>query len=120
MTAANLDLTFEQGAKFDFTLQYLDSNGDPIDLTGRGARMDVVDDNTGATLITLNTTNGRIILTELEGKIQLLIGATDIPAPFDSASYDLELPDLTDADDVIRLVQGSVSYSKEKTTSTDP
>ena len=39
MAAGKYNFTIEQGATVDFEIAYTDSNGDPIDLTGYDARM---------------------------------------------------------------------------------
>ena len=116
MSAYKQNLVIEQGATFSFNILWTESDGStPVDLTNYTAEMDIratYDDP--ATIIQLDTTNGRITLGGTAGTIQLNISATDTAAlSFDSAVYDLELtaPDGT----VTRLMEGGVSFSPEVT-----
>lgn len=116
MAAANYDILIEQGATFKLMLRWKDSEGDPIDLTGYAARMQVrpfvlsdevllslTDDSDGG--ITLGGVEGTIEI-EAEADQTELIGSR-------KGVYDLEL--VTPQDDVIRLVQGTVQISPEVT-----
>ena len=41
MSAGSYPLYIEQGASLDFEVQYIDSNGNPVDLSGYSARMQI-------------------------------------------------------------------------------
>lgn len=117
MTAGHLDLVMEQGATFDRTLTWTDSNDVLVPLTGLTARMmiraKVLDTDP---LLTLTTENGRIVLTD-PGSIRLLVSADDMAAlDFKTGVYDLEIVDAgATPDRVTRLLQGTISLSREVT-----
>ncbi len=50
MAAGNYSFTIEQGSTTDFEIVYKDSNGDPIDLTGYEARMQLKDSIGGSSI----------------------------------------------------------------------
>lgn len=118
MPAAKLNLSIEQGATWRYTLlakQGLSASGPALNLTGYTARMQLraqlpdVDD-----LVTLSTANGRITITPLMGRIELLLSADETAElAFEAAVYDLEL--MSPTGEVTRLVQGRVSLSPEVT-----
>lgn len=115
MTAGVYDITIEQGATFRLNLEWVDSNSDPVDLTGYTARMQVRRRyaSTEAAL-NLTTENGGIVLGGAAGTIliEAAAGATD-DIDFKIGVYDLEL----EAADgfVTRLLQGAVTISPEVT-----
>jgi len=125
--AGEKNLTIEQGATFEhlFTWCEYDAEaspspiGAPFDLTGFKARMHIRKKFTSTVYyIELTTENGRIAITALEGKIHLYISAEDTAdlAWNGTAYYDLELyDDGTSPVYVKRLVQGTVTLSKEAT-----
>lgn len=88
----------------------------PQDLTGYTARMHIrkAVSSPDPPLFSLTTENGRIQLTPAEGRIVLLVSATDTALlSFSTAVYDLEL--VSGGGVVTRLLQGSVSLSREVT-----
>lgn len=107
------NLVVYQGATFRKTIYYK-PGGVAADLTGFTARCQFRETIDAATeILELTTENGGITLTALEGKIELLITATATAAlTFTTAVYDLELIDGTE---VIRLIEGRVTLSKEVT-----
>lgn len=110
-----LDIVVEQGATFDVTLTWKDSAGDPIDITGYSARMDIranIDEDTA--IHSMTSANGDIVLGDAAGTIQLLITAADTEAfDFQTAVYDLEL--ISGAGAVTRLIKGCIELDKEVT-----
>jgi hypothetical protein len=123
--AVRLDLTIEQGTRFNVELQWLeDDEITPIDITGFGARMDIrpeQDSPDADIILTLNTTNGLLTVDGPNGIIVMDVPASTTEAlDFDCAVYDLELVRLLDADDVERLVFGDVTLSTETTRTTPP
>lgn len=124
MAAGKLDLLIEQGATFQHTLIVKQGNASsPAELealpvailTGYTARMQIRSEVDSSTvLIELTTQNGRLLITPLAGRIDMLIDDTDTAAlNFDSAVYDLEL--ISPSGYVTRQVQGKVKLSKEVT-----
>ena len=118
MSAAQWDITLEQGATFDKTLTWQDSSTDPataINLTGYTAKMEIRKKYTDAAAqVTLTHASG-ITLGGAAGTIRIILSNTftsSLPADF-SGVYDLELT--SGAGIVTRLVQGSVSVSPEAT-----
>lgn len=123
--AGRLDLTIEQGTLFNVEIEYLeDDEVTPIDITGFGARMDIrprQDSPDGDIILTLNTDNGLLAVDGPNGKVTISVPASTTEAlDFDCAVYDLELVRIADPDDVIRLVEGDVTLSKETTRTVPP
>jgi hypothetical protein len=118
MAAGRLDLTIEQGATFKRTLLLKQGDGasaPAVNLTGYTARMQIrADVDSTTVLIALTTENGRITITPLDGRLDLLISATDSAAlAFEAGVHDLEI--VSSGGEVTRLVQGKAKLSKEVT-----
>jgi len=128
MAAGRYLLTIEQGATTDLLLQYKDSNGSPVDLSGYTASMQIrpsVDSNTTYLSITsvtasdgtgLNLTpiSASLTLPRTSGSIGLFISATTSSnLSFTEGVYDIELKSSTGI--VTRLLEGMVKLSKEVT-----
>jgi hypothetical protein len=115
MTAAQNDITIEQGATFRLNLVWKDANDVPVDLGGYTARMQVRASFSDTVIqLNLTTENGAIVLGGALGTIAVTAAATvtdDITIR--AGVYDLELQ----ASDgtVTRLVQGKVKISPEVT-----
>jgi len=134
MAAGKYSFTIEQGSTVDFEIAYKDSSGNPIDLTGYQARMQIKDSAGGSTTyITLtssaepppcgtglNMSGSNGLNPPTSGTIGVLIAAVSTSAfPFDSAVYDLEIASGSgDCTIVTRLVEGNVKLIKEVTTGT--
>ena len=122
MSAGELNLLMEQGATFQQVLtwyEYDASNpptnaGDPIDITGYTARMHVrKKKKSDEYYVSLTTENGRISLGGTNGQITLLVSAADTEQlDFVEGLYDLEL---VNGDTVYRIVEGTMTFSKEVT-----
>lgn len=116
MAAGKVDLVIEKGATYKKTFYYKDKNKVPIDLTGYTARTQIRSSSVSATvIIELTTENNGIIITPLEGKIELFINDTSTTAVTHkgNAVYDLEL--ITSIGEVIKLLRGTVSFIEEVT-----
>lgn len=115
MPAAEFDFVIEQGAEFDRTLTWKDSNGNLIDLTGYTAELQgrfKVDSAT--TALSMSTTAGSIVLGGVNGTIQLLQTALQTRAlSFGSIVYDLELT--SSGGKVTRLFEGKIQLNLEVT-----
>lgn len=113
MLAGLLDIEIEQGATFELVFIYQDELGNPIDLTGMTARMQLRRQyKSPEVLIELSNANGRIIFDPYAGKITLRIAATDTEGLTGSGVYDLEL---IDGSTVNRLLEGSFIICNEVT-----
>lgn len=117
MAAGRYDITIEQGATFKRTLYWQDSKSTPINMTGYSARMRVKDKVGGSTLLNLTTSNGGIVLaTPTQGRIDLLATASQTEAiKLKKGVYDLELVSGAATPEVTRIVQGTVTISREVT-----
>jgi len=128
MAAGRYLFTIEQGATTDLLLEYKDSNGSPVDLSGYTARMQIrpsVDSTTTYLSITsvtasdgtgLNLTpqSGSVTLPRTSGSIGLFISAASSSAlTFSEGVYDVELESSSGI--VTRLLEGIVKLSKEVT-----
>lgn len=133
MAAGKYSFTIEQGTTTNFEIQYQDSNGDAIDLTGHNARMQIKSGYGGNTLLTLSSSlqpseeyekgaskaflsmSGSSFSQPISsGRIGIYIGheVTD-DFTFTEAKYDIEI---TDGTDKTRILQGDVRLSREITT----
>ena len=133
MAAGSYSFTIEQGATTDFELVYKDSSGNPNDLTGYNARMQLKDSHGGSTTYltlssSLNPDGTGLNLSgsggnaaskpPTSGSIGIYIShTTSSNLTFSSAFYDLEIVSGSgNTATVTRLVQGKVNLSKEVTT----
>jgi len=118
MTAVRQNLVIEQGATFEFSINWMQSDETtPVDLTGFTARMHVrTDIDAALTLLELTTENSRITLGGIAGTIKLSITATDTTAlTFTEGVYDLELIDTGGSGTVTRLTYGGIENRPEVT-----
>jgi hypothetical protein len=127
MAAGKYHLIIEQGATLNLEIQYKDSAGAPVNLTGYSGKMQIRSDyadNNPTTYITLSSSraldgtgldfsgsNGTTPPTS--GSIGIYISAVSSSVfTFDTARYDLEI---TSGSVVTRLLQGDVKLQKEVT-----
>jgi len=126
MPAGKYNLLIEQGATFELELQYKDSNGVVVDLTGYSGRLQIRPStgsptaylclssslNTDGTGLNFSGSNGTTPPTS--GSIGVYISAmTSSMLTFNTGVYDLEI---ASGSFVTRLLQGNVQLSKEVTT----
>lgn len=135
MAAGRFNFTIEQGTTVDFAVVYKDSNGNPIDLTGYDARMQLRpsygsettyltlssslnDDGTGLNLSGSGGVNASSPLSS--GSIGIYVShVTSSQFNFTEAIYDLEIVSGSgNTATVSRILQGVISLSKESTTGT--
>lgn len=116
MAAGTYNFTIEQGATFSRTLTWKDGSGNPIDLTGYTAKLELKDVK-GNVIITLTTnTGGGITLGGSAGTIAVTMTATQTAAfNFSAAHYDLKLT-ASDGVTVTRLLEGVVNLDDEVTS----
>ena len=127
MAAGKYHLIIEQGATLNLEIQYKDSTGAPVNLTGYSGKMQIRSgyaDSNPTTYITLSSSlaadgtglnfsgsNGTTPPTS--GSIGIFISAASSSAfTFDTAKYDLEI---MSGNVVTRLLQGDVKLCKEVT-----
>lgn len=126
MAAGKYNIVIEQGSTYQVELQYKDSTGTVVDLTGYSGRMQIrpsigsttsylclssslQPDGTG---LNFSGSNGSTPPTS--GSIGIYISAaTSSMLTFDTGVYDLEI---ASGSFVTRLLQGNVQLSKEVTT----
>ena len=129
MAAGKYSFTIEQGATVDFEISYKDSNGDPIDLTGYQARMQLRPSPGSSTLYLtlsssldpcgtgLNLSGSGGTNPPTSGTIGIYISAVSSSLlDFDLASYDLEISSGSgNCYIVTRLLEGKVKLSRNVT-----
>lgn len=110
------NIQIDQGSVFDLDLTYEDDNGDPVDLTGYSARMQVRPNHASDTKLLDLTSGEEITLGGEDGTISVHVTAT-VTATLSAgqARYDLEVVPEADNDQAIRLVEGSVTITPEVT-----
>jgi len=133
MAAGKYNFIIEQGATTNFEIVYKDSSGNPIDLTGYTARMDLrATPGASTSYLTLSSSlgpcgtglnmsgSGGLSASKplTSGSIGVYISAASSSAlTFTEASYDLEIVSGSGNCAVVtRLVEGKVTLSKEVTT----
>jgi hypothetical protein len=130
MSAGRYPIYIEQGTTIDFEVQYKDSTGAPVDLTGYGARMQIRPTVTSETVYLSLTSNRNTDGTGISmsgsapykpptsGSLGIYIAScTSSMLDFGDAVYDLEIfaPIDSDCPEVTRILQGPVRLSKEVT-----
>lgn len=111
--ADTYDFTIEQGTDVQFVVTYKDDDGNPINLSGYTARMKIKKSIGGTTVLSLTNGSG-ITLGGALGTVTVDITNTQTKAmDFTIAVYDLEI--ISGASKVTRLLQGSITLSKEIT-----
>jgi len=108
--------TIQQGATYVLTVQYLDSEQVPIDITDYDAEMQVrVTAESDEVLVEASVDDGRITIDGVTGTLVITIPASvteALEAPF-NAVYDLKITSPTDV--VTRLLEGAVYISPSVT-----
>jgi len=127
MAAGRYSFTIEQGSTLNFELQYKNSSGSAINLSGYGGKMQIKSnyaDNSPTIYLTLSSSlqadgtglnfsgsNGST--PTASGSIGVFISAaTSSLLTFDTALYDLEI---ASGSIVTRILEGQVKLSKEVT-----
>jgi len=115
MAAGNYDITIEQGATFMLSLVWKDTEGDPIDVSGCVARMQIRKTYNSEPVFSLTTdSDGGIELGGLAGTIEIEIPAEQTELiDIRRGYYDLEIEFSNGV--VTRLIQGGVDVSREVT-----
>ena len=107
------NFTMDQGSTWTLQVVYKDSNGNPVNLTGYTAEMQIRRKfDSENPVLTLSTSNGGITITPLTGTLNLL--ATDEQMAIDAGFYVYDL-ELSLGGVRTRLIQGQVTVSGEVT-----
>jgi hypothetical protein len=114
MTAGIYNFTIDQGSNWDLNVIYKDSTGTVINLTGYTAAMQLRQNyNSDTADLTLNTSNGGIVITGAQGK--LVLSATAVQtAALDAGFYVYDL-EISSGGVVTRLIQGQITVAGEVT-----
>lgn len=115
MPAIQDDFEIEQGASFGRAYVLRDSAGDPVDLTGVTARMQIRQSVASPdVLLELTTENGMLVIDPLNGRTDISLDAdTTAAMTWRRGVFDLELVDGTGW--VTRLVRGTITVIREVT-----
>lgn len=116
MSASKLNLpAIEKGATYTHTLFWKDSLDQPIDLTGCTAKMQVRDTVDSTVIrLELSTTNNRLTITPLLGRIDLYVSDEDTTTLIGLGGvYDLEIYYVNGV--TTRLIEGKLSFKPEVT-----
>lgn len=114
MAAGRHDITIEQGATFQLSLIWKDSDAVPIDITGYTARMQVRRRHTSdTTMLEFTSAAGDITLGGAAGTIVVSADAPLTGETARSAVYDIEL--VSPAGVITRLLEGDVTITPEVT-----
>lgn len=114
MTAGKHNFYMEQGATWAEEVIIKDVNGDPINLTGYTACMQVRLTYGSTIIISMSTANGRITITPLTGTLSILVSAADTTTLAPGVyKYDLEI---TSGAYISRVLEGKFTISAEVTT----
>jgi len=105
----------DQNATFRFVVEYKDTDGDPINLTGASAKMQVRDTKGGSKLaFSLTSPSGGIVITPLLGKLTIKMTPTQTNKLFyPKSSYDIMVTDSNA--NKIKLLEGFITLSRSVT-----
>ena len=113
--AGKKNFEVDQNATFSFIIEYKDNNGNPIDLDGSSAKLQVRDTAGGSKLaFSLTSPNGGIIIDEPNGKLTIKMTPTQTTKLFyPKSSYDIMV---TDSNlNKTKLLEGFITLSRSVT-----
>lgn len=114
MIAGTHNFTINQGATFSRRLTIKNDEGQPFDLTGYQARMQIRRQLSDATFyVELTTENGRITLEPEDGVILLYMSDEVTRTIPKDGVYDLEIQ--SETGEVFRVIEGKVRLKPEVT-----
>jgi hypothetical protein len=114
MTAGIYNFTIDQGSDWDLNVVYKDSAGVVINLTNYTAAMQLRQNyNSDTADLTLNTSNGGIVITGAEGKLVLHATSAQTTA-LDAGFYVYDL-EILSGGVVTRIIQGQITVAGEVT-----
>lgn len=114
--AVTYNTVIDQGADWFINFTYKQPNGDPVDITGYTAALQIRTSPLARTaVLTLENGNG-ITITGAEGLLEVHATAAQTAAITNGKyAYDLEITSTAPAYTVTRLVQGTVEVSPQVT-----
>lgn len=131
MAAGQYTFQLEQGTTVNFRIDYLDTKGNPVNLTDWNARMDIraardktsqlymsltTDAKPDGTGLTITPLSGSVVLPPTSGSIGLFISAASSSMlNFSDAHYDIEIYSGSSNEYVIRLLEGKIRLRREVT-----
>jgi hypothetical protein len=115
MPAATYDFEIEQGTTLLKPIQWKDSAGNPVNMTGYTARMQIRKSvSSDEVLLELTTANGKLSIAPSTGTVTMIFSATTTAAiTWTRGKYDLEVVSYDGT--VTRLIEGEITVSKEIT-----
>lgn len=114
MTAGIYNFTMDQGSNWNLNVVYKGSDGNPINLTGYTAAMQLRQNyNSDTAVLTLSTSNGGITITGAQGKLFLSATAAQTGS-LDAGFYVYDL-EITSGGVVTRIIQGQITVAGEVT-----
>lgn len=115
MTQCKYDITVQQGANWSLILNWQDDEGEPINLTGYSAKMQIRPYYDSMTIVaTLSTVSGGITIDPLIGKVTASLTAIQTSAiTVLEGVYDMELTSPSGV--VTRIIGGAYTLSQEVT-----
>ena len=115
MTAGIYNFTIDQGAQYTTQIILADSIGNPIDLTGYTAAMQLREQAASPNPSSLNLTssNGGITITPLAGEMDILMTTAQTGA-LDARFYVYDL-EITLSGVATRIIQGQITVSAQVT-----
>lgn len=115
MSAGNYTWNIPQGTYQERIFTYKDAAGDPYDLTGMTARMQIRPFKGSPTVMaTVTTEDGGIILGGTAGTIRVIILTAETELITSDGYYDVELIDASG--EVDRVVEGAIKLNPEVTS----
>ncbi len=113
--AGQKNFEVDQNATFTFVLDYKDSDGNAIDLTGASAKMQVRDAKGGTKLaVTLTSPSGGIVIDQPNGKLTIKMTPTQTNKLFyPKSSYDVMVVDSNG--NKIKLLEGFMTLNRSVT-----
>jgi hypothetical protein len=115
MTAGIYNFTIDQGAQYTTQIIWADSSGNPIDLTGYTASMQLREQAASAdpAALTLTSSNGGITITPVAGEMDILMTTAQTGA-LDARFYVYDL-EIALGGVVTRIIQGQITVSAQVT-----
>lgn len=110
----NLFLVIKQGAKFSFQIAVKNKDTSPFDLTGFEGRGELreLKDKTSKLLAAFDVS---FSAPPTDGIVLVTLGATVTKNLFKGGYFDIEIEEILDPDNVIRIVQGKMTLDTEVT-----
>jgi hypothetical protein len=115
MTAGIYNFTIDQGAQYTTQIIWADSSGNPIDLTGYTAAMQLREQaaSPNPSALNLTSSNGGITITPLAGEMDILMTSAQTGA-LDPGFYVYDL-EIALGSVVTRIIQGQITVSAQVT-----